>query len=130
MNPPVIHVRIDVESSALLTRLKRQTGIPHWNALARLAFGFSIADKDPLSSSDFEARSGGIEMDYDTFSGGEPNLFIVVLLERMIEEGVSLDPVLVEKHFRGHLRRGISLLSSKASKLEDLVALFDTTELS
>ncbi len=44
MKPPVEHVKISAKAKEILVKVKRSTGLEHWNEICRIALCKSIAN--------------------------------------------------------------------------------------
>ena len=76
-------------SKNFLGRLKRQTGIPTWNVVCRLAFCHSLKDKTLPRNIDEELN--GVEMNYDTFAGKHKALYLGLLIQNLVNNKIIND---------------------------------------
>src|SRR6478752_29704 len=76
-------VRINAQGREQLIRLKRYTGIEHWNELCRWALCISLAEstRPPIIKTGGE---GGIDMSWRTFAGAHAELYLALLKQRCI----------------------------------------------
>ena len=122
MQPPVDTVRITKQGRDQLTKLKRLTGIEHWNTLCRWALLVSLSEKSsPGAVGDkFE---GGVDIQWKIFSG-PLNMEIIALLKlRAKLDGFEQDSEGEATCFRCHLHRGLRYLTSGNQNL-NLALLF------
>jgi len=112
MKPPVDTVRIALRGREQLTKLRRATGIEHWNVMCRWALCASLreASSPPPVKGELE---GGVEMTWKVFAGEQSDLYSALMILRRTEElrrGNRWDEA---EHFRRHLHRGLSFLDAK-----------------
>lgn len=115
------HIRVSKQAREQLIRLKRHTGIEHWNVLCRWAFCRSLADATPPAPVKIPADSN-VEMSWRVFGGRHSDLYMALLKARCLRDGVALDDDSLSQHFRLHLHRGIAQLSNDRD-LRDISAL-------
>ncbi len=116
------NVRVSKEGRDQLITLKRRTGISTWNILCRWAFCVSLAENAPPH----DMRSAGeypIEMTWKTFGGANDSIYMALLLDRCVTDGVELTAENIQTQLRLHLHRGISYLAAdkKARTVEAFV---------
>ncbi len=118
------NVRISQRAKDQLIRLKRTTGIPHWNVLCRWGFCLSLAEEGAPPKMDIPLDSN-VEMTWRVFGGRRADLYIALLKERLCRDGLSLNPETISRQFRLHLHRGISYLAdgSKIRGIDNLISL-------
>lgn len=104
------HIRVSSQAKDQLVRLKRLTGIKHWNVLCRWAFCVSLAEPSAPTTASFHADSN-VEMSWRVFGGRYADLYAVLLKERCVCDGLSTDSETLAQQFRRHLHRGISYLA-------------------
>lgn len=116
-------IRISAQGREQLSRLKRYTGIEHWNVLCRWAFCVSLAEatKPPPTIMKIE---GGVEMTWRTFGGPQSELYFALLKHRCLEDAVEPDDKNLAEQFRLHLHRGLSYLAAnrEVRSIGDLVS--------
>lgn len=105
------YIRISQQGKDQLARLKRATGIEHWNALCRWAFCASLADSSIPSPIKISA-DGGVEMDWKTFGGAHHELYHALIKQRCYRDGLGTDEETLAVQFRLHLHRGIGHLAA------------------
>ncbi|QCJ01193.1 DNA sulfur modification protein DndE [Agrobacterium larrymoorei] len=94
-----------------LIRLKRHTGIEHWNVLCRWAFCRSLAEETVPPASKIPADSN-VEMSWKVFGGRHSELYMALLKERCLRDGLGIDDETLAMQFRLHLHRGIAYLAN------------------
>ncbi|MBP3954937.1 DNA sulfur modification protein DndE [Gemmata sp. G18] len=88
-----------------------KTGIQQWNILCRWALCISLRQPTPPTLIDAPADSN-VEMTWQTFGGEAHELFLAVLKERCVRDGLGCSDEVVGKQFRLHLHRGLSYLAT------------------
>lgn len=118
------HIRLSKQAKDQLIKLKRVTGIEHWNVLCRWALCLSLAEQSVPATSKIPADSN-VELSWKVFGGRYADLYLALVKERCVRDGLGTDPDVVAQQFRLHLHRGISYLFGKKGlrKIDDLVAL-------
>lgn len=118
------HIRLSQRAKDQLVKLKRVTGIENWNVLCRWALCLSLAEQSVPPKSKIPADSN-VEMSWKVFGGRYADLYIALLKERCVRDGLDTDPDTVAQQFRLHLHRGIAYLAGNKDlhKIDDLVAL-------
>ena len=120
----VEHIRLSRQAKDQLIKLKRQTGIEHWNVLCRWALCVSLAEKSTPTASKIPADSN-VEMSWRVFGGRYSELYAVLLKERCVQDGLGAHPEILARQFRQHLHRGISYLAGNRElrKIDDILSL-------
>jgi DNA sulfur modification protein DndE len=118
------HIRLSQQAKDQLLKLKRVTGIEHWNVLCRWAFCVSLAEK----TKPFPLRipmDSNVEMSWRVFGGRHADLYFALLKERCLRDGLPTDADVLGHQFRLHLHRGISYLFANRGlrRIDDLVTL-------
>lgn len=118
------HIRLSQQAKDQLIKLKRVTGIEHWNVLCRWALCLSLAEQSAPSPAKIPADSN-VEMSWRVFGGRHADLYMALIKERCVRDGLGTDPEVLAQQFRLHLHRGISYLAGNRElrRIEDLVAL-------
>lgn len=110
MRPPVEHVRVSMRGKELLLKVKKRTGLDHWNELCRVALCRSLAN--PIPPAKLE-KSGdvAIDMEWKTFAGEIcDELACIVALRASIDKIDITKKEDISEYFRAHLERGITSL--------------------
>lgn len=124
-------VRISAQGREQLSRLKRYTGVENWNVLCRWAFCVSIAEatKPPMT---IVKSEGGVEMTWKTFGGQQAELYLALLKNRCLQDGIDLDDGNLAEQLRLHLHRGLAYLAAnrQVRSIVDLIerALISTKD--
>lgn len=105
-------IRLTGAARNQLVTLKRRTGIEHYNTLCRHALCLSLANPSipPTEAFDY---SGGIDIDWRTFTGGQEALYYNLLVARLVTEGGRVDDVAIRETLVRHVHRGLSYLVSR-----------------
>ena len=116
-------VRVSRRAKDQLVKLKRVTGIRHWNVLCRWGFCLSLSEPDVPLANEIPSDSN-VEMSWRVFGGRHAGLYMALLMERLYRDGLPLDPETVSRQFRLHLHRGISYLADgrKIRNIDDLIS--------
>lgn len=118
MKPPVDTVRITQRSRDVLIKLKRKTGIEHWNVLCRWGFCVSLSNRSkPIVASSQESN---VEMSWKVFAGTLSEPLLVGFLLRAKQDNVGTDHESLAVYFKSHLERGISQIQN-TKDLADLL---------
>lgn len=104
------HIRISKQAREQLIRLKRYTGIEHWNVLCRWAFCRSLAEANVPPPSRIPADSN-VELTWRVFGGRNHEIYLALLKERCLRDGFPVDDETLDSQFRLHLHRGIAYLA-------------------
>lgn len=118
-------IQIGREVDLRLRTLKARTGLTP-NLLCRLGFCLSLREPgvpDPKLYADDQAR----EFNRYTLTGQWDIFFFSLLRERLAQDGLDTEAEL-ESQFRGHLSRGVMLLSQRLKTLADLAGLIPDAE--
>lgn len=126
MNAPVEHVRVSQQARDQLIKLKRATGIQHWNVLCRWAFCASLAEPSIPPNTKIQADSS-VEMTWKVFAGPYAEIFCAVLKMRCINDRLELTEDVLATAFKLHLHRGIGYLAARRT-LSDVAGLIRTIE--
>ena len=118
------HIKLSQKAKDQLIKLKRVTGIEHWNILCRWALCLSLAEKSIPPKSKIPADSN-VEMSWKIFGGRYADLYMALMKERCVSDGLGADPETVAQQFRLHLHRGISYLAGNKDlrSIDDLISL-------
>lgn len=118
------HIRLSQQAKDRLIKLKRGTGIEHWNTLCRWALCVSLAEKSMPPSAKIPADSN-VEMSWRVFGGRYADLYLALVKERCLRDGLATDAENLSQQFRLHLHRGIAYLAANKNirKIDDLIEL-------
>ena len=81
-------IRLSAQAREQLIRLKTRTGITQWNILCRWAFCLSLQQPSPPTPIEIAANSN-VEMDWQTFGGDAQELYLALLKERCVLDGMG-----------------------------------------
>ena len=118
------NIRLSQQAKEHLIKVKRLTGITHWNVLCRWGFCVSLAESSIPTNIRIPSDSN-VEMSWRVFGGQNSEIYLLLLKMRMHRDGLPLDNETLGQQFRLHLHRGISYLSGNKDlrEINDLVAL-------
>ena len=124
----VEHIRLSKQAKNQLIKLKRVTGIEHWNVLCRWALCVSLSEQGIPAAARIPADSN-VEMSWKVFGGRYADLYMALLKERCVRDGLATDSEMLARQFRLHLHRGISYLAGNKNlrKIADLISLAHQT---
>jgi DNA sulfur modification protein DndE len=112
MKPPVEHVRVSAKGKDILTKIKRHTGLEHWNEICRIALCRSLSDPNPPTKLD-RTRDISIDMEWKTFAGPLHEELASLTIHRARKDGIDLScKDALSEYFRAHLERGIAHLQN------------------
>ena len=117
-------IRLSAQGREQLIRLKTRTGVAQWNILCRWAFCLSLQQPTPPTPIEVPADSN-VEMDWQVFGGEAHELYLALLKERCVVDGLDLSDDVLSRQFRLHLHRGIGYLATPhlIKSIGDLVNL-------
>jgi DNA sulfur modification protein DndE len=117
-------IKLSAQAKEQLIRLKTRTGVPQWNILCRWAFCMSLRQQAPPTPIDIPANSN-VEMSWQVFGGEAHELYLALLKERCVQDGLGTSDEVLNRQFRLHLHRGISYLAAPKAvlTLADLIRL-------
>jgi DNA sulfur modification protein DndE len=119
---PLDHIRVSEKAKDQLVKLKRSTGIQHWNVLCRWAFCTSLAEPTIPSPNKIPADSS-VEMTWKVFGGAHEEVYLALLRQRCEQDGLGANDEVLATQFRLHLHRGIAHLAAekRLKTIADLV---------
>lgn len=107
---PVENIKLSQKAKESLSRLKRDTGIQHWNVLCRWAFCTSLKEPSIPPHMNHPADSN-VEMTWKIFAGEYGALYWALLKQRLKNDKIELTEEKLHLQFRLHLHRGITYLA-------------------
>jgi len=121
MKPPIETIRIAQQGKDQLLKLRRNTGIEHWNVLCRWAFCVSLREPTPPPVYN-EKLDGGVEMTWKVFAGDQSDVYAAITYIRAQRDNFPDTPEGRASCFRAHIHRGLNYLASGTStrSLSDL----------
>jgi DNA sulfur modification protein DndE len=116
--------KLSAQARDQLIRLKTRTGIGQWNILCRWAFCLSLWQPTPPTPIDLPSDSN-VEMTWQVFGGEAHEVYLALLKERCVRDGLATSDEVLLRQFRLHLHRGISHLATPHAirSISDLVRL-------
>lgn len=118
MKPPAEEVRISTLGREVLTRLKRRTGLDHWNEICRLAYCRALTEE--VISQHHTRGDTAIRMEWKTFAGQYSDIFSCLSVLRAQHDGINVsDREERAQHFHSMLEYGIQAIRNTAN-LEEL----------
>jgi DNA sulfur modification protein DndE len=122
--PSIKQFRRSGQAREQLIRLKTRTGITQWNILCRWAFCLSMRQPTPPTPIEVPADSN-VEMIWQVFGGEAQELYLALLKDRCVRDGLDTSDEVLSRQFRLHLHRGISYLATPQAirSIADLVGL-------
>ncbi len=116
-------IRLSNKAKDQLIRLKAKTGIQQWNILCRWALCLSLNDNTVPTNVENPPDSN-VEMTWQVFAGDYADIYEALIIQRCLNDGLTLDPVTISKQFRLHLHRGIGYLAG-TNFIKDSVDLLE-----
>lgn len=112
MKPPVEHVRVSAKGKETLIKVKRNTGLLHWNEICRIALCRSLAN--PTKPPKLEkVGENTIDIEWKTFAGAfQDELSALILLRAKKDSIDTTKKDLVSEYVRSHIERGIASLQT------------------
>ena len=124
MKPPTETVRISQQGRDQLIKLKRATGIEHWNTICRWALCVSLREPTSPVRSIASNGEGGVEISWRVFAGDLSEVLTALVYSRAIKDSVDVaDTAALGTYFRDHVHRGLGYLAS-GKDTSDLSELF------
>jgi len=115
MKPPVEHVRVSAKGKEILLKIKRRTGLEHWNEICRIALCRSLANPTIPPKIDKVGESA-ITMEWKTFAGFLQNELSATIVLRAHCDGIDVkNREAINDYLRCHLERGIITLQNLKS---------------
>lgn len=125
MRPPVEHVRVSAKSKEVLIKVKRNTGLEHWNEICRIALCRSLSNPTPPAKLE-KVSDSAIDIEWKTFAGTyQYELSALVLLRATLDRIDITKKEDLAEYFRSHIERGIG--SMQNAKHINLVINLSTT---
>ena len=114
-------IKISNDATQKLRTIKMRTGLTP-NILCRLGFCLSLNEPGTPDSSQFQ--EDGMEFNRYTLTGMYDTLFVSLLKEKCIQEGIAIDDNF-SKQFVAHLNRGVLLIYNRIKNLADMKNLIN-----
>lgn len=103
-------VRISRAGKDQLITLKRRTALRHWNELGRWALCRSLTERSSPPNVPIPTEAG-VEIDWRTFAGRLADVYLDLLQQRCVIDGLEPDAPTVQRQLALHLHRGIGYLA-------------------
>ena len=113
-------LRVCEEASGRLSILKARTGLTP-NILCRIGFCMSLKDPTRPNPEEYLPTSDR-EIDRHTLTGPWDSLFVAMIRERCLQDGIT-DEEQIAEQFKAHIDRGVLLLYKRVRSLNDLAQL-------
>ncbi len=112
MKPPIETVRVSAKGRETLIKIKKNTGLEHWNEVCRLALCLSLSDPTiPQKPAKFGDSS--IEMEWKTFTGSFQEELTSLIVLRAQKDGIDFSKKeTLYEYLKSHLERGIIALQN------------------
>ncbi|MFZ4700993.1 MAG: DNA sulfur modification protein DndE [Candidatus Methylumidiphilus sp.] len=108
MKPPIEYIRVSATGKDILTKIKKRTGLEHWNELCRFALFRSLINRDPPLAV-IKLGETSIEMEWKTFAGPFQHEFTALIIFRAQQDGIDVTRKdSLSEYFKAHLERGIA----------------------
>ena len=114
-------IKISNDATQKLRMLKIRTGLTP-NILCRLGFCLSLNEPGILDTSLYQ--EDGMEFNRYTLTGQYDTLYISLLKERCIQDGITIEKDITEQ-FIAHLNRGVLLIYNRIKSLGDMKNLLN-----
>lgn len=112
MRIPVDHVRVSSKGRDILIKIKRRTGLEHWNEICRIALCRSLANPNPASKVN-KPGDAAIDMEWKTFAGDFSSELSAVIHLRAKRDNVDIKSKDALADFvRAHIERGVASLQN------------------
>ncbi len=117
-------IRLSSAAKDQLIRLKTRTGISQWNILCRWAMCLSLSEPTPPTPVEIPADSN-VEMSWAVFAGEWHEVYLALLKERCVRDGLDTTAETLNRQLRLHVHRGIGYLATpnRIRSIGDLVGL-------
>jgi DNA sulfur modification protein DndE len=121
MKPPVEYVKVSARGKETLIKIKRLTGLEHWNEICRIALCRSLANPTPPPKADRPGDSS-IIIEWKTFAGPLQEELAALTTFRAVTDGIDVNKrEALTDYFRAHLERGLTSLQN----VKNLIGLYD-----
>ena len=108
MKPPIEYIRVCATGKDILTKIKKHTGLEHWNELCRIALCRSLINPAPPLAV-IKLGETSIEMEWKTFAGSFQQELTALIIFRAQQDGIDVTRKdSFSEYFKAHLERGIT----------------------
>lgn len=115
-------IRLSEKAKSQLITIKKNTKIENWNILCRWALMLSL-NEDSLPPHEDIVTNSNIEMTWKVFGGEFSDIYMAMLKQRIYQDYNKVNEDEIHYHFKLHLHRGISYLTSKSKSIDELIKL-------
>ena len=117
MKSPVEHVKISAKGKEILIKIKRNTGLEHWNQICRIAFCRSLANTTYPTKFD-KTSDNAIDIEWKTFAGIYDNELAALFYIRALIDKIDINNKdEINEYFRSHIERGlVNIQNTKHAK--------------
>lgn len=119
-------LQVSAQGLDRLSLLKRHTGITKNNVLCRWAFCVSLKTpkKPNIEALDYDSGGKG-EIAWETFAGGYGSVYLSLLKQRCIDDGIEISPEALKQQLTQHVHRGLGYLvgNRQIQSIEGLIEL-------
>jgi len=123
MKPPIERIKVSIRGREILIKIKRNTGLEHWNEICRIALCLSLATSKAPQIADKMVDSS-IEMDWKTFAGEYQQELAALTLFKAHKDGIDVTKKeALSDYFKAHVERGIAGLQN----IKDLKTIYTYT---
>jgi DNA sulfur modification protein DndE len=121
MKQPVDHVRLSAKDKDTLIRIKKRTGLEHWNELCRIAYCRSLANPSPLIVTQSTSTTA-LDIEWKTFAGNYHNELSSITTVRAHQDNIDINSKeALASYFKAHLERGIASMQ-RIKSLADVMS--------
>lgn len=121
MKQPVDYVRISARDKDTLIRIKKRTGLEHWNELCRIAYCRSLANPSPPIVTQNTSNTA-LDIDWKTFAGNYHNELCSITIIRAHDDNIDIkNKEALASYFKAHLERGIASMQ-RLKSLADVIS--------
>lgn len=112
MKPPIETVRVSAKGRETLIKIKKNTGLEHWNEVCRIALCLSLSDPTTPQKPE-KIGDKSIEMEWKTFAGQFQEEFACLVMSRSTKDGVDFSKKeALAEYIRAHIERGITSIQN------------------
>ena len=107
MKAPVEHVKVSARGREILIKIKRATGMEHWNEICRIALCKSLAIQSAPPKRT-KSEDSNIEMDWKTFAGKYHQELSAMIISKAQKDNINTqNKNELADYLKDHLERGI-----------------------
>ncbi len=124
MKPPIEVVRVSDRGKEILIKIKKRTGLQHWNEICRIALCHSLIDPN-FPSKLTESSDNAVEIEWKTFAGSFHEEIAAIIIFEAQKNGINLSKKeILYEYFKSHLEHGITNLKniSNIGNLSDKIS--------